>query len=349
MSFKEGKIFAEAEGRVGVLLTNLGTPEAPTTKALRAYLSEFLSDPRVVEIPRLLWMIILHGIILRVRPKKSAHAYQTVWTDRGSPLKYHTEDQASALKNALNCSTLNNNTLNNSASEEILVGYAMRYGSPSISRRLEEMMAEKCDKLLVLPMYPQYAAATTGSTFDAVAKDFQSRRQLPSLRFIASYHTYPPYIDALAKSIQEHWDTHGKAEKLLLSYHGLPKFSHDKGDPYYTQCMETTALIAKALGLDENQYMTVFQSRFGAAEWLQPYTDETLKSLAQQGTRFVQVICPGFSADCLETIEEIGVENRDYFLEAGGERYEYIPALNAGESHIKVLTGLVRENLQGWQ
>lgn len=339
MSLKEGKIYPSDEGRIGVLLTNLGTPEEPTTKALRTYLAEFLSDPRVVEIPKIIWLIILHGIILRVRPKKSAHAYQTVWTERGSPLKFHTEDQASELRNRLN----------EGDGKEVLVDYAMRYGEPSVAKGIEKLSAEKCDKLLVLPLYPQYASATSGSTFDAIAKEFKTRRQLPNLRFVANYHTYPPYIEAVAASIREHWEVHGQAEKLLLSYHGLPKFSHDKGDPYYTQCLETTALIAKALDLKEEQYMSVFQSRFGAAEWLQPYTDETLKSLAKQGTRFVQVVCPGFSADCLETIEEIGVENRDYFLEAGGERYEYIPALNASEAHIGVLAGLIQDNLKGWQ
>jgi ferrochelatase len=338
MGFKEGKIYPSNEGRTGVLLTNLGTPQAPTTKALRRYLSEFLSDPRVVEIPRVLWMIILHGIILRVRPKKSAHAYETVWTERGSPLKFHTEDQVSALQKVLN----------SGEKSEILIDYAMRYGEPSIASRLEKMAEQKCDKLLVLPLYPQYASATGGSTFDAISKELQTNRKLPNLRFVANYHTYPPYIEALVASIRAHWDKHGQAEKLLLSYHGLPKFSHDKGDPYYTQCLETSALIAKALGLKEEQFMSVFQSRFGAAEWLQPYTDETLKSLAKDGTRFVQVICPGFSADCLETIEEIGVENRDYFLEAGGERYEYIPALNATSAHIEVLKSLIEGNLQGW-
>lgn len=338
MSFKDGKVYPSSEGRIGVLLTNLGTPEAPTTKALRKYLSEFLSDPRVVEIPRLLWLLILHGIILRVRPKKSAHAYQTVWTERGSPLKFHTEDQASAISQRLN----------NEGEGEIVVDYAMRYGDPTITSSLEKMAARNCDKILVLPLYPQYASATGGSTFDAIAKEFRANRKLPNFRFVANYHTYQPYIDAVAESIRAHWRQHGQAEKLLLSYHGLPKFSHDKGDPYYTQCNETSALIAKALGLKDGQYMSVFQSRFGKAEWLQPYTDKTLKSLPEQGVRFVQVVCPGFSADCLETIEEIGVENRDYFLEAGGERYEYIPALNASELHMAALEGLIRENLQGW-
>lgn len=339
MGLKAGKVYPSSEGKVGVLITNLGTPEAPTAKALRHYLSEFLCDPRVVEIPRLIWMFILHGIILRVRPKKSAHAYQTVWAERGSPLKYHTEDQLTALRQAVN---------SGAEKPSILFDYAMRYGEPSIASRLDQLASQQCDKLLVLPLYPQYASATGGSTFDAVAKDYVSRRQIPSLRFVASYHNYPPYIDAIVESIREHWKLHGQAEKLLLSYHGLPKFSHDKGDPYYTQCNETSQLIAEALELNGDQYMTVFQSRFGAAEWLQPYTDETLKSLAKQGTRFVQVICPGFSADCLETIEEIGVENRDYFLEGGGERYEYIPALNASEAHIKVLASLINENVQGW-
>ena len=338
MRFKAGKIHRSGEGKIGVLLTNLGTPEAPSAKALRVYLAEFLSDPRVVEIPRLLWLCILHGIILRVRPKKSAHAYKTVWTERGSPLKFHTEDQAKHISERLN----------KDVDAPVLVDYAMRYGQPSISTALYKMAEEQCDRLLVFPLYPQYASATGGSTFDAIAKDYLGRRSLPSLRFISSYHDFQPYIDALANSIQAYWNEHGRAEKLLLSYHGLPKYSHEKGDPYYTQCNETTGLIAEALGLKEDEYMTVFQSRFGAAEWLKPYTDATLKSLPAQGIKSVQLVCPGFAADCLETIEEIGVENRDYFLEAGGERYEYIPALNAEKAHIDALVELIEANLAAW-
>lgn len=338
MRFKAGKIHRSGEGKIGVLLTNLGTPEAPSPKALRIYLAEFLSDPRVVEIPRLIWLCILHGIILRVRPKKSAHAYKTVWTERGSPLKFHTEDQAKNISKRLN----------EKLDVPVLVDYAMRYGRPSISTALDKMADNNCDRLLVLPLYPQYASATGGSSFDAIAKDYQQRRSLPSLRFVSSYHDYTPYIDVLAASIKAYWEEHGRAEKLLLSYHGLPKYSHEKGDPYFTQCNETTALIAKALDLKDSEYMTVFQSRFGAAEWLKPYTDETLKSLPAQGVKSVQVVCPGFAADCLETIEEIGVENRDYFLEAGGERYEYIPALNAEQAHIEALVELIEANLGGW-
>lgn len=328
----------DQEPRVGVLITNLGTPEAPTRKALRPYLKQFLSDPRVVEVPRLLWWFILNGIILNIRPSRSAKAYSTVWTERGSPLMFHTRDQAEKLQAALAASL----------GEEIVVDFAMRYGSPSIDSVVENMLKGGVRKLLVMPLYPQYSGPTTGSTFDALAADFTGRRWLPQLRFVSHYCDHPGYIAALAASVQAFRAEHGVADKLIFSYHGEPRRYLDQGDPYHCQCLKTTRLVAETLGLAEGQYMTTFQSRFGREEWLQPYTDETLKALPGEGVRSVQVICPGFSADCLETLEEIGVENRDYFLEAGGESYAYIPCLNSDAAHIEALSQLAGENLQGW-
>ena len=324
--------------RVGVLVTNLGTPEAPSKKALRTYLKEFLADPRVVEVPRLLWWFILNGVILNLRPARSAKAYATVWTGKGSPLMVHTQQQAQDLRRSLE----------GIYGEDVIVDFAMRYGSPSIDSALQSMFEGGVRKLLVLPLYPQYSGPTTGSTFDAIAADFTRRRWLPQLRFVSHYCDHPGYIAALAASIQAYRAEHGNAEKIIFSYHGEPRSYLDKGDPYHCQCMKTTRLVAEILGLTADDYMTCFQSRFGREEWLKPYTDETLKALAGQGIKSVQVICPGFSADCLETIEEIGIENRDYFLNAGGETFHYIPCLNDDPEHIEALTQLAVENLRGW-
>jgi ferrochelatase len=325
--------------KIGVLLTNLGTPEAPTKQALRPYLKQFLSDPRVVEVPRVLWWLILNGIILNTRPKRSAEAYETVWTDRGSPLLYHLEDQVAAVSQQLHAEF----------GEQIVVRGAMRYGSPSIPDVLQSLFDEGVQRLVVLPLYPQYGGPTTASTFDEMATDFMARRWLPDLRFISSYHDHPEYIAALAGSIKDHWAHHPRADKLVFSYHGMPKRYLLEGDPYHCQCHKTTRLVAEELGLQTHEYMTTFQSRFGREEWLKPYTDETLKAFPEQGIESVQVICPGFSADCLETIEEIGEENREYFMEAGGKRYEYIPCLNADPAHIDMIVTLVKNELSGWQ
>ena len=322
----------------GVLITNLGTPDAPTTPALRCYLKEFLWDPRVVEVPRPIWWCILNGIILNIRPRRSAAAYREVWTDQGSPLMLHTLAQRDALRERLQARF----------GENLMVECAMRYGNPSISSVIDRMQQAGVRRLLVLPLYPQYSGATTASTFDAVADDFRQRRWLPELRMINHYHDYAPYIEALATSIEAHWEVHGRPDRLLMSYHGVPKRYLLQGDPYFCECHKTSRLLAERLGLQEGEWMTTFQSRFGREEWLKPYTDETLKSLPGEGVKFVQVVCPGFSADCLETIEEIGQENREYFMEAGGERYEYIPALNADEAHINAMESLVLEHLGGW-
>ncbi|RUO28090.1 ferrochelatase [Aliidiomarina sedimenti] len=332
--FKHGE-----RGKIGVLITNLGTPEAPTTSALRRYLGQFLSDPRVVEVPRLLWKVILHGVILRIRPARSAKAYRTVWTDKGSPLMFHTQAQRDALAVKLA----------EEFGDGVEVAFAMRYGQPSIHNAIEGLMQAGVRKLVVLPLYPQYSGSTSASTFDDIAADFTRRRWLPDFRFISHYPDYPPYIAAVAEKIKAHWAEHGRTDKLLFSYHGVPKRYLLEGDPYHCECYKTTRLVAEYLDLGEDEYMTTFQSRFGREEWLQPYTDETLKALPAKGVKSVQMVCPGFSSDCLETIEEIGEENREYFIEAGGETYQYIECLNADNAHIDMMAQLVLENTQGWQ
>ncbi|KZY62702.1 MULTISPECIES: ferrochelatase [unclassified Oleiphilus] len=339
MAFKGEKNFSHRSAdKVGVLLVNLGTPEAPTAKALRKYLAQFLSDPRVVEIPKLIWMLILHGIILRVRPSKSAEAYKEVWTEDGSPLMLHSLAQTQAIREKLRAEYGNN----------VMVELAMRYGEPSVSNTLDQMMAESCRKLVVLPLYPQYSGSTTASVFDDLAADFTQRRWLPSFRFISSYHTNPAYINALAQSIQQHWAEHGRCDKLVFSFHGVPQHFLHSGDPYHCQCHVTVRLLAEQLGLNQDEYLTCFQSRFGKAEWLKPYLDATMKSLPNEGVKSVQVVCPGFSSDCLETLEEIAGENKEYFMEAGGERFEYIPALNSRSEHIEALIGFINEEAGAW-
>lgn len=328
----------EQTPRTGILITNLGTPAAPERKALRAYLKEFLWDPRVVEMPRAIWWLILHGVILNIRPARSAASYRTVWTERGSPLLFHTEDQAKALQD----------TMSRQFGEQVIVDFAMRYGTPSIADVLQGMIDRGVRKLLVLPLYPQYSGATTGSTFDAVAADFVHRRWIPELRFVSHYHDHAAYIHAVADSIRTFRETHGSADKLLFSYHGVPQSYLDEGDPYHCECLKTSRLVAEELGLQEADYLTTFQSRFGRQEWLKPYTDVTLKGLPEQGVKSVQIVCPGFAADCLETLEEVAVENRDYFLAAGGQRYEYIPCLNSSAEHITALGNIACDHLTGW-
>ncbi|MCE2573044.1 ferrochelatase [Motilimonas eburnea] len=318
----------------GVLLTNLGTPKAPTAAALRPYLKQFLSDPRVVEIPRLVWMIILHGIILRVRPAKSAKLYQSIWMEGGSPLLVHSQNQRDKLQQQLDAQGLN-----------VKVKLAMRYGEPDLAKVMREFQQEGIRKVVVLPLYPQYSGPTTGSTFDAVSRELNQWRFVPQLHFINSYHDDPNYITALANSIREDIAANGMPDKLILSYHGMPKQFFDNGDPYYCLCMKTSRLVVEQLGLDKDQVITCFQSRFGKAEWLKPYTDATLTGLAEQGIKNVAVACPAFSADCLETLEEMVHENRDVFIEAGGEQYRYIAALNDRDDHIEMMTKLVKPYL----
>jgi len=331
--------YRHGEGEcLGVLLTNLGSPDAPTPAAVRRYLAEFLSDPRVVEIPRPLWLPILHGVVLNTRPKRSAHAYQRVWREEGSPLLIISRGQAAALQQRL---------------EQLVTGpvrvvLAMRYGNPSIPAGLRELRAAGARRIIVLPLYPQYSAATTASTFDAVAAVLRGWRWLPELRFVMQYHDRPDYIAALARSIEESWAEHGRGERLLFSFHGMPRRTLLLGDPYHCECHKTARLVAERLQLSDGQWQVSFQSRFGRAEWLQPYTDKTLQSWAKQGTRHVDVVCPGFSADCLETLEEIAMLNKDAFLLAGGERLHYIGALNERPDHIAMLADLVLSHAQGW-
>jgi ferrochelatase len=339
MKYQNSSNFSHKQpDKVGILITNLGTPDAPKKAELKRYLREFLWDPRVVEVPRLIWWMILNLVILNIRPKRSAKAYSTVWTERGSPLLFHTQDQANALRQ----------TLQQKHGENTVVEFAMRYGSPSIDSVIDKMLKQGVRKLLVLPLYPQYCASTTASTFDAVAASLAKKRLIPELRFINHYHDFPIYIQAVANKIRQHWEINGRADKLIFTYHGIPKKYLLNGDPYHCECYKTSRLIAENLGLNEDEYLVSFQSRFGREEWLQPYTDKTLMALPQQGVKSVQLICPGFSADCLETIEEIGIENREYFMEAGGERYEYISALNAESSHIEMMETLLEQHLQGW-
>ncbi|MAA63990.1 MAG: ferrochelatase [Alteromonadaceae bacterium] len=328
----------EQAEKIGVLITNLGTPDAPTSKALRRYLKEFLSDPRVVEVPRFLWWLILNCVILVFRPRLSAKAYSKVWQADGSPLLLHTARQCEQLRQ----------TLTKTHGDKVVVAFAMRYGSPAISTVLEQLQREGVTKLLVLPLYPQYSASTSASTFDAIAADFTQRRWLPDFRFVSHYHDYPPYIEAMATHIRAHWDKHGRSDKLILSYHGIPKKYLLNGDPYHCECHKTSRLLAECLGLDPADYKTTFQSRFGREEWLTPYTDETLKALPEQGVKSIDVFCPGFSSDCLETIEEIDEENRGYFMQAGGQKFSYISALNAEPHHIAALAQLIEANLRGW-
>lgn len=323
--------------KIGILLVNLGTPDQPTPAALRRYLGEFLADPRLTEMPRWLWRLILHGIILRVRPKRSAHAYQQIWTENGSPLLYWSKQQVKALRQQLEQSSL-----------PITVALGMRYGHPSIAQSLETLRQANTRYLLILPLYPQYSATTTASVFDAIGKTLQYWRWLPDIRFISHYHDYPAYIQALTQQIRSYWQQHGQADKLLFSFHGIPQRFFLNGDPYFCECHKTARLVAEQLQLPAERWQVVFQSRFGREPWLQPYTDEQLKSLAAAGTARVDVICPGFAADCLETLEEIAKQNRDLFLQAGGQAFHYIPALNDNPEHIQMMVSLIKQHSQGW-
>lgn len=329
--------------KVGILLINLGTPEAPTTKAVRPYLKQFLSDPRVVEIPRALWWLILNGIILNTRPKQSAQKYAAIWTADGSPLAVHTRALAKYLQGYIG------EALGSGASRQpVVVEWAMRYGQPAITDTLQAMKAQGCDRVLVVPLYPQYAASSTGSAMDAVADAIKAMRNPPEIRFIKHFHDHPAYIDALAQRVQSHWQKHGRGQHLLMSFHGVPKFSLAKGDPYHCECQKTARLLAEKLGLSKEQYTLAFQSRFGKAEWLKPYTSEQLHRLGKQKTAKLDVICPGFMADCLETLEEIAMEGKTEFVAAGGGEFRYIPALNAEADAVRALWQVLAPHLGGW-
>ncbi|PXW95017.1 ferrochelatase [Sphaerotilus hippei] len=323
--------------RVGVLLVNLGTPDAPTAPAVRRYLAQFLSDPRVVEIPPAVWKPILHGIILRTRPAKSAAKYASVWTPEGSPLAVWTRRQASLLQGYAGERGL-----------VLTVRHAMRYGSPSIASELDELKKAGCDRILVLPMYPQYSGTTTASVMDDVHRWQLVQRHLPEIRWVRQHHDEPAYIEALAQRVLEYWSREGRGEHLLLSFHGVPERTLQLGDPYHCQCHKTARLLGERLGMGKDQLSLSFQSRFGKAKWLEPYTEPTLHALAKKGVKHLQVFCPGFSSDCLETLEEIAIEGRQVFLTAGGQRYDHIPCLNDHPAWIRALVALVEQHTAGW-
>ncbi len=330
--------FIHGQGeKTAVILCNLGTPDAPTAPAVRRYLAQFLSDPRVVEIPRLLWLPILHGIILRVRPAKSAAKYASIWTDQGSPLKVWTQKQANALGSALQ-----------ERGHEATVRYAMRYGNPSIESVLDEVKAQGATRILVVPAYPQYSGTTTASIVDAVNAWTGSLRSIPELRFVARYHDDHGYIAALAHRVAQHRQDHGQGRHLVMSFHGVPARTLALGDPYHCECLKTARLLARELGLGKDQYTVTFQSRFGKAKWLEPYTEPTLVALAQRGVHEVDVVCPGFTSDCLETLEEISLEARDAFMAAGGKAFRYIPCLNDDAAWMDALASLAEKHLAGW-
>lgn len=324
--------------KVGILLANLGTPDAPTAKALRPYLQQFLMDRRVVEIPRFIWCWILHCIILVFRPKKSAEKYAQVWTSEGSPLLVHAQNQTKLLKGQLG----------EKIKSPFAVELGMSYGNPSMKSAIESLKAQHCDRILVFPLYPQYAASSTAAAYDSVWKTLLKMRNVPAIRSIRSYHDHPAYIQALKQSVETHWQANGKPSKLVMSYHGVPKVHLTKGDPYHCQCHKTGRLLAEALGLSKDEYLVAFQSRFGKQEWLKPYLAQTLEALGKAKTARIDVVCPGFSSDCLETLEEIALEGKHIFQSNGGGEYHYIPALNEHPAWINALTQITLENLQGW-
>jgi ferrochelatase len=328
----------DPQTRIGVLLVNLGTPDAPDTASVRRYLHEFLWDPRVVEMPRTLWWAILHGVILRLRPRRSARAYRTVWTAHGSPLLVH----SLALGNALA------STLADTADDLFRVAVAMRYGQPAIGSAIATLVGQGVSRLIVMPLYPQYSATTTAAVFDAVTRELSRYRHVPELIFETGYHDDPRYIDAIAQSIREHWQEHGEPQRLLFSFHGIPQRYARAGDPYHDHCQASAQLIAQALALPPQRWQVAFQSRVGREPWLKPYVDETLAQWGRQGVQNAHVICPGFAVDCLETLEEIASENRARFLAAGGGKFSYIPALNSREAHCAVFAQRIELATAHW-
>jgi len=322
----------------GVLVVNLGTPDAPTSGAVRRFLKQFLSDPRVVEYPRLLWWLILNLIILVIRPSRSAAAYRKIWTDQGSPLLLHSR----AIQNKLR------DRLNSISVTPIHVELAMTYGEPSISDAIDQLLAKGARRILTLPLYPQYSGTTTAAVFDVLARKLGGLRWIPETRFINDYHDAPGYIDALAASIRESWTANGRGDKLLMSFHGVPEGTLMNGDPYHCQCQKTARLLANRLELRDDEWMIAFQSRVGREKWLAPYTDKTVRELGAQGLSRIDVGCPGFSTDCLETLEEIEMQNTEFFQEAGGGSLHYIPSLNARDDHVRFLGDLVLQHTAGW-
>jgi ferrochelatase len=324
--------------RIGILLVNSGTPESPTAPAVRRYLRRFLTDPRVVELPRVLWLPILYGLVLPLRPARVAAKYQSIWTEAGSPLRHLSERLREAL-----AATLARKVL-----APLSVELGMLYSEPTVHQALDRLRSSGAQRILVVPLYPQYCGATTGAVYDQVSGELRRWRWLPELRFVAEYHDHPGYIEALRASVAEHWSRAGRTGHLLMSFHGIPERYFSEGDPYFCKCQKTARLLADELMLRDSEWSVAFQSRFGPSAWLKPYTREVLEGLPARGARSVTVVCPGFAVDCLETLEEIAVENRACFLRAGGERFEYVPALNAGAAHAHCLSDLIVEHCQGW-
>ncbi|QTD46250.1 ferrochelatase [Ottowia testudinis] len=323
--------------RTGVLLCNLGTPDAPTAAATRRYLAEFLSDPRVVEIPPAVWKLILHGVILRTRPAKSAAKYQQIWTPEGSPLLVWSRKQEVMLRGYLG-----------ERGHDVSVRLAMRYGNPSIASQLDELKQRGCTRILVVPLYPQYSGTTTASVIDAVTDWARTVRHVPELRFVNRFHDDPGYIRALTRVVHQHWQAHGRPDQLVMSFHGVPERTLTRGDPYHCECLKTARLLAERLALKADEWTVAFQSRFGKAKWVEPATQTVLAQLGRAGTGRVDVVCPGFVADCLETLEEIAIEGQADFKAAGGREFHYIPCLNDNPAWLAALAEIVQEHLQGW-
>ena len=326
------------ERKIGVLLVNLGTPDAPTTSAVRKYLSEFLSDPRIVEIPKLIWWVILNLIILNIRPKKSRDLYRKIWLEDGSPLLVISKSIVEKLKKAKNLGS----------KKYIILDLAMRYGNPSIKKALDNFKKQNINKLAIIPMFPQYSAATTASIFDKLSQELSKWRNIPDLRFLSTYHDNKSYIYACAQKIKYSWEKHERAKKLVFSFHGLPQINLHKGDPYHCYCHKTARLIADELKLSENDYIVTFQSRFGKQIWLQPYTDDVLEKLAEDGIDSIDIFCPGFLCDCLETLEEINMQSRDHYISSGGKRFNYIAALNDDDENILSLEKIILNEVSDW-
>lgn len=326
------------ERKIGVLLVNLGTPDEPTTSAVRRYLAEFLSDPRIVEIPRVIWWVILNLIILNLRPKKSRDLYKKIWLKDGSPLLVISKKIIDKIKK----------TKKISEKKHLVLDLAMRYGNPSISAALDNFKKQNINRLAIIPMFPQYSAATTASIFDKVTSEIKNWRNIPDIRFLSTYHDNPHYISACANRIKDSWVKEEKAKKLVFSFHGLPQVNLHKGDPYHCYCQKTARMIAEKLGLIEEEYVVTFQSRFGKQVWLQPYTDEILEKLAEEGVDSVDIFCPGFLCDCLETLEEINMQSRENYLSSGGKSFNYISALNDYEKNIESMEEIILGEILNW-
>jgi ferrochelatase len=336
--FSQPKHTHGSESFAAILLVNLGTPAAPDPRSVKRYLAQFLADPRIVELPRALWRIVLHGFILRYRPTRSAGLYARIWTPQGSPLALGTAALAEKLQSALRALRPG----------PIRVCHAMRYGKPTIGATLRDLAAAGMRRVMILPLFPQYSATTTASVFDAVSAELTHWRALPELRLVTDYHAESRYIEALAHSVEAHWRRHGRAQRLLLSYHGIPEKYFRAGDPYFCQCQATARRLRERLDLREEEIIVAFQSRTGLARWLKPYTETVLDELPGADVKHVQVLCPGFAVDCLETLEEIAMRDHARFLHAGGERFEYIPALGTSDDHIVALSELILRHGQGW-